>query len=151
MHLEPLDRLHLVVALSACACARCSGETAYVHCKAGRGRSTTIVLCYMTMHLGYTPYEAHAALKRIRPQISERYTAPEVKACYEMGQRMRAAQAPAAVVAAGAPTTAAAAATAAAAVAHAADAEEQEHAAPQDVSTGHPRRRRGSEASRQLA
>lgn len=25
------------------------GRTTYVHCKAGRGRSTTIVLCYLVM------------------------------------------------------------------------------------------------------
>ncbi|XVF49081.1 hypothetical protein PTKIN_Ptkin03bG0239900 [Pterospermum kingtungense] len=34
------------------------GRTTYVHCKAGRGRSTTIVLCYLVEHMHMTPVDA---------------------------------------------------------------------------------------------
>nr|GEX23853.1 putative dual specificity protein phosphatase DSP8 [Tanacetum cinerariifolium] len=35
-----------------------SGKTTYVHCKAGRGRSTTIVLCYLVEYRHMTPDSA---------------------------------------------------------------------------------------------
>nr|GFC65204.1 putative dual specificity protein phosphatase DSP8 [Tanacetum cinerariifolium] len=34
------------------------GKTTYVHCKAGRGRSTTIVLCYLVEYKNMTPVSA---------------------------------------------------------------------------------------------
>lgn len=66
----------------------CRGESVYVHCKAGRGRSTTIVLCYLCMYHGLTPHEAHLFIKKLRPQISARHDAPEVHACYKLGREM---------------------------------------------------------------
>ena len=42
----------------------------YVHCKAGRGRSTTLVLCYLVSYGGYTPEDALEMVKGKRPQIS---------------------------------------------------------------------------------
>uniref|UniRef100_A0A7N0VI18 phosphatidylglycerophosphatase n=1 Tax=Kalanchoe fedtschenkoi TaxID=63787 RepID=A0A7N0VI18_KALFE len=45
------------------------GQTTYVHCKAGRGRSTTIVLCYLVKHRGMTPDAAYAYVKSIRPRV----------------------------------------------------------------------------------
>ncbi|WOL06234.1 hypothetical protein Cni_G14966 [Canna indica] len=45
------------------------GETTYVHCKAGRGRSTTIVLCYLVRHKLMTPTAAYEYVKLIRPRV----------------------------------------------------------------------------------
>ena len=45
------------------------GELTYVHCKAGRGRSTTVVLCYLVKYKGMTPGEALAMVRSKRPQI----------------------------------------------------------------------------------
>ncbi|CAM8877703.1 hypothetical protein QQ045_020118 [Rhodiola kirilowii] len=45
------------------------GKTTYVHCKAGRGRSTTIVLCFLVKHRGMTPDAAYAYVKSIRPRV----------------------------------------------------------------------------------
>lgn len=72
------------------------GKTTYVHCKAGRGRSTTIVLCYLVrvsvnlinsllqdivfslsdnifamqvQHKHMTPEEAYAYVRSIRPRV----------------------------------------------------------------------------------
>lgn len=46
-----------------------AGKTTYVHCKAGRGRSTTIVLCYLVKHKQMTPNAAYAYVKSIRPRV----------------------------------------------------------------------------------
>ncbi|XP_048435886.1 phosphatidylglycerophosphate phosphatase PTPMT1 [Pyrus x bretschneideri] len=46
-----------------------SGRTTYVHCKAGRGRSTTIVICYLVHHKQMTPESAYEYLKSIRPRV----------------------------------------------------------------------------------
>ncbi|KAL8111472.1 phosphatidylglycerophosphate phosphatase PTPMT2-like [Apium graveolens] len=45
------------------------GRTTYVHCKAGRGRSTTIVICYLVQHKQMTPDDAYAYVKSIRPRV----------------------------------------------------------------------------------
>ncbi|CAI9101271.1 OLC1v1038554C1 [Oldenlandia corymbosa var. corymbosa] len=41
----------------------------YVHCKAGRGRSTTIVLCYLVKHKNMTPEVAYDLVRSIRPRV----------------------------------------------------------------------------------
>ncbi|KAF7810068.1 putative dual specificity protein phosphatase DSP8 [Senna tora] len=46
-----------------------SGRTTYVHCKAGRGRSTTIVICYLVHHKMMTPDAAYDYIKSIRPRV----------------------------------------------------------------------------------
>ncbi|KAJ6701193.1 hypothetical protein OIU74_012530 [Salix koriyanagi] len=46
-----------------------SGRTTYVHCKAGRGRSTTIVICYLVHHMQMTPDAAYKYLRSIRPRV----------------------------------------------------------------------------------
>ncbi|XP_058221705.1 phosphatidylglycerophosphate phosphatase PTPMT2 [Rhododendron vialii] len=46
-----------------------SGEMTYVHCKAGRGRSTTIVLCYLVEHRQMTPDAAYDFVRSIRPRV----------------------------------------------------------------------------------
>lgn len=45
------------------------GRTTYVHCKAGRGRSTTIVICYLVQHKHMTPDAAYDYVKSIRPRV----------------------------------------------------------------------------------
>ncbi|XP_006359594.1 putative dual specificity protein phosphatase DSP8 [Solanum tuberosum] len=45
------------------------GKTTYVHCKAGRGRSTTIVLCYLVKHKDMTPEDAYDYVRSIRPRV----------------------------------------------------------------------------------
>lgn len=47
-----------------------NGKTAYVHCKAGRGRSVVMVICYLMQFLDYTPDEAIAFVRERRPEIS---------------------------------------------------------------------------------
>nr|GEY86909.1 putative dual specificity protein phosphatase DSP8 [Tanacetum cinerariifolium] len=46
-----------------------SGKTTYVHCKAGRGRSTTIVLCYLVEYKHMTPDSALAFVRSRRPRV----------------------------------------------------------------------------------
>ncbi|KAL6845129.1 hypothetical protein ACP4OV_024624 [Aristida adscensionis] len=45
------------------------GGSTYVHCKAGRGRSTTIVLCYLIKYRGMTPQAALDHVRSIRPRV----------------------------------------------------------------------------------
>ncbi|XP_050227522.1 phosphatidylglycerophosphate phosphatase PTPMT1-like [Mercurialis annua] len=45
------------------------GGTTYVHCKAGRGRSTTVVICYLVQHRQMTPDAAYDYVKSIRPRV----------------------------------------------------------------------------------
>lgn len=46
-----------------------SGRTTYVHCKAGRGRSTTIVICYLVHYKLMSPDAAYEYVKSIRPRV----------------------------------------------------------------------------------
>ncbi|KAK9790742.1 hypothetical protein WJX73_007403 [Symbiochloris irregularis] len=45
------------------------GEITYVHCKAGRGRSTTLVLCYLIKHCDMEPQQALEFVRQKRPQV----------------------------------------------------------------------------------
>lgn len=45
------------------------GGTTYVHCKAGRGRSTTVVLCYLIKYRSMTPEAALDHVRSIRPRV----------------------------------------------------------------------------------
>lgn len=45
------------------------GHVTYVHCKAGRGRSTTIVLCYLVEYKNMTPAAALEYVRSIRPRV----------------------------------------------------------------------------------
>ncbi|KDP33772.1 hypothetical protein JCGZ_07343 [Jatropha curcas] len=45
------------------------GRTTYVHCKAGRGRSTTIVLCYLIEYKHMTPNAALEYVRSRRPRV----------------------------------------------------------------------------------
>uniref|UniRef100_A0A0E0PQ59 phosphatidylglycerophosphatase n=1 Tax=Oryza rufipogon TaxID=4529 RepID=A0A0E0PQ59_ORYRU len=44
------------------------GGSTYVHCKAGRGRSTTIVLCYLIKYRNMTPEAALDHARSVRPR-----------------------------------------------------------------------------------
>ncbi|XP_057505730.1 phosphatidylglycerophosphate phosphatase PTPMT2-like [Actinidia eriantha] len=45
------------------------GRTTYVHCKAGRGRSTTIVLCYLMEYKRMSPAAALEYVRSRRPRV----------------------------------------------------------------------------------
>ncbi|KAL1825428.1 hypothetical protein ACET3Z_012206 [Daucus carota] len=45
------------------------GKTTYVHCKAGRGRSTTVVLCYLVEYKHMTPATALEYVRSRRPRV----------------------------------------------------------------------------------
>ncbi|KAG0460376.1 hypothetical protein HPP92_020673 [Vanilla planifolia] len=45
------------------------GKTTYVHCKAGRGRSTTIVICYLVKYRQMTPSAAYEYVRSNRPRV----------------------------------------------------------------------------------
>jgi atypical dual specificity phosphatase len=45
------------------------GVRVYVHCKAGRGRSATIALCWLIEARGATPEEAQTQLVKNRPHV----------------------------------------------------------------------------------
>lgn len=49
---------------------RAAGETIYVHCKAGRARSATIVLCYLIASRGMQPQAAMDLMLAARPHIN---------------------------------------------------------------------------------
>ena len=46
-----------------------NGETVYVHCRAGKGRSATVVMCWLVSRLGMDPVTAQEYLTSKRPQI----------------------------------------------------------------------------------
>lgn len=45
------------------------GETVYVHCKAGRARSATVVACWLMYRYRITAHEAASRLRQVRPHI----------------------------------------------------------------------------------
>jgi protein-tyrosine phosphatase len=47
-----------------------NGEYVYVHCKAGRGRSTTLVVCYLIRTFDMDPVTAYMHVRQRRPQVS---------------------------------------------------------------------------------
>ena len=46
-----------------------AGETVYVHCRAGKGRSATVVMCWLVGRMQMDPETAQEFLSRHRPQI----------------------------------------------------------------------------------
>jgi atypical dual specificity phosphatase len=54
-----------------------AGRKVYVHCKAGRGRSATIVICYLIAK-GMSPAHAQALLLEKRPQVNKVLTQRQV-------------------------------------------------------------------------
>ena len=54
-----------------------AGRKVYVHCKAGRGRSATIVLCYLIAK-GLTPAQGQALILEKRPHANRKLAQREV-------------------------------------------------------------------------
>ncbi|KAM0928132.1 hypothetical protein ACQ4PT_002290 [Festuca glaucescens] len=46
------------------------GGLTYVHCKAGRARSATVVMCYLVRYRGMTPVGAYKHVRSCRPRVS---------------------------------------------------------------------------------
>ena len=59
------------------------GKTVYIHCKAGRGRSATVAICWLMKHFGLTANEAQALLLEKRPHVNARLTERPVVKRYE--------------------------------------------------------------------
>jgi atypical dual specificity phosphatase len=60
------------------------GETVYVHCKAGRGRSATVVICWLVKTNGLSPTDAERFVRERRPHIAHGlHRRREVLAFYE--------------------------------------------------------------------
>jgi atypical dual specificity phosphatase len=56
------------------------GGQVYVHCKAGRARSATIVLWWLVRFGGLTPQQAQQELQRVRPHVNPQvYQRPVIK------------------------------------------------------------------------
>ena len=47
------------------------GEKVYVHCKAGRGRSATVVVCWLIQAKGFSPEQAADFLTQRRPHVKQ--------------------------------------------------------------------------------
>lgn len=45
------------------------GKTVYVHCRAGKGRSATVVMCWLVSRMNMTPETAQSFLGKKRPQV----------------------------------------------------------------------------------
>lgn len=71
-------------------------QRTYVHCKAGRGRSTTVVLCYLVQYKGMTPMEAFQYVRGKRPRVL--LASAQWRAVGEYSRRIRGLAAFAAVV-----------------------------------------------------
>lgn len=54
------------------------GESVYVHCKAGRARSATVVLCWLMHRHGMSPEEGQRLLLDRRPHVHRRLPARSV-------------------------------------------------------------------------
>lgn len=64
------------------------GDSVYVHCKAGRTRSATVVVCYMMLAYNLTPLEAVEAVRKKRAHIWLRDTQLQsIKCFYEENVR----------------------------------------------------------------
>lgn len=48
-----------------------AGGKVYIHCKAGRGRSATVVLCWLIRRRGMTPEQGASYLLKTRPHINK--------------------------------------------------------------------------------
>jgi len=47
-----------------------AGDKVYVHCKAGRGRSATVALCWLVARHGMAPEEGQRRLEERRPHVN---------------------------------------------------------------------------------
>ena len=72
---SPVEATHIANCVGLLHDQSKAGNKTYVHCKAGRGRSATIVVAYLLRHgidgqIFSSAREAYAYLKKIRPQIN---------------------------------------------------------------------------------
>ena len=62
-----------------------NGNTVYVHCKAGRGRSATLAMCWLIQDKSMTPVEAQTHLQQKRHQtVHELYCRDVVQQFYKL-------------------------------------------------------------------
>lgn len=66
-----------------------NGGKVYVHCKAGRGRSATLVACWLMAARGMTRYQAQQRLSQRRPHVNPRIA--ERPAVIEFERQLRGA------------------------------------------------------------
>jgi atypical dual specificity phosphatase len=66
-HPPTLDSIRLAVAFIQQHVV--AGQTVYVHCKAGRARSATVVLCWLVAYRGMTVEQAQRHLLACRPHV----------------------------------------------------------------------------------
>lgn len=64
----PLEQIHLTVAEMHRSLL--NGESVYVHCKAGRGRSIVMIACYLIEHQNMSPDDAIALIRQHRAEVS---------------------------------------------------------------------------------
>jgi protein-tyrosine phosphatase len=67
---HPPDMEDITSGLSVIEKHRALKSSVYVHCKAGKGRSATVVTCYLIKRYKLVPNDAIDFLERKRPQIS---------------------------------------------------------------------------------
>ena len=68
------------------------GGKVYVHCKAGRGRSATVVMGYLMKRYDLTPQEAQQRLVKVRPHVNPGLAdRPVIKAYYDQLQAKKGA------------------------------------------------------------
>ncbi len=65
---------------------RSGGGNIYVHCKAGRGRSATIVICYFMKYWKMSPEDALRHVSQHRPAV--KLTAQQWKRIQEYGKKI---------------------------------------------------------------
>ena len=65
------------------------GRRVYCHCKAGRGRSATIAVCWLLQLHGLTAAEAETRLVKLRPQINRRLAQRTAVREFESGHQER--------------------------------------------------------------
>jgi protein-tyrosine phosphatase len=66
----PLTREEIKTGIQELAESLKGGKTVYIHCKAGRGRSATIVIAYLMQHQLMSFDDAFALVQNARPQIN---------------------------------------------------------------------------------
>lgn len=66
---EAPSQQNLVIGVQCILDQRRKGNSVYVHCKAGRTRSTTVVACYLMQRHNWSPEEAVEFIRRKRPHI----------------------------------------------------------------------------------
>ncbi len=66
-----------------CVCVPRALTRVPVHCKAGRGRSATVVICYLMRRHGMLARDAQLLLLRVRPHVSRHLYRRAVVLAYE--------------------------------------------------------------------